>query len=553
MRVPTIRAWLRECDENHDGCVHSRSRAIPFRLPQRFLDVHQGGIGTKSDSVRLVLTSGKDFTKETRYIALSHCWGKGGVKLKATTDNANSLMENISLADLPNTFQHAAIISRELGIQYLWVDSLCIIQDDAADWQREAAKMASIFHHAFLTLSATAQDGDGGCGLSKFIPPARQFFWAGDTSTPAFAVRTSPNYTIWRPKTHFQNWPLNSRGWIFQEILLSRRILHIDENGFFFWQCATLLESEDGTLLCQNSTSETPISASLLEGPLQPPDPTVTSTLWWWWLTDFFRRSFTVPDDALPAISGAITYYQTLTGDKPVLGFWRKFLPQHLSWVIKDSAAIAGRDFRRNAKHPSWSWTSFSHPDLVHLYPSLNAQIAGVAWEVGDIGFDVKWESLPYVSPLVRAALFVKRFRIPSKWADDAPDCSLHWDSAAAERYTHAFRDIHKHVGDYRMPDHHGAFAGTGTEMDAMIGMWLLRQDYLVLSVTKKAEINLLVLEPVGKDKYPFQRYRQYRRLGFATLSWGHKVVGANTHANWEPLSQELARDLKLVDTIKLI
>lgn len=73
----------------------------------------------------------------------------------------------IPWAELPNTFQDAITVTRMLGLKYIWIDSLCIVQDDAQDWEREAAKMAIIFEAAYVTIAATAASNGSVCIFLK--------------------------------------------------------------------------------------------------------------------------------------------------------------------------------------------------------------------------------------------------------------------------------------------------------------------------------------------------------------------------------------------------
>lgn len=82
----------------------------------------------------------------------------------ATKASWAKLTVNIFLSDLPPLFQDAIIITRQLGLRYLWIDSLCIIQDSLRDWETEAAKMASIYQNSYVTISATdASNGSAKC------------------------------------------------------------------------------------------------------------------------------------------------------------------------------------------------------------------------------------------------------------------------------------------------------------------------------------------------------------------------------------------------------
>ncbi|KAF2627775.1 hypothetical protein BU25DRAFT_302552, partial [Macroventuria anomochaeta] len=144
------RKWLAECCENHTSCCDAGD--APTRvLPNRILDL---GTHENADEDICLLEPTALYTG--RYICLSHCWGSSGCALKTTTRNADEHKLRIQFSDLPKTFQHAVNFTRWLGVRYLWIDALCIIQDDQDDWCRESPTMASVYADSCLTLSAAS-------------------------------------------------------------------------------------------------------------------------------------------------------------------------------------------------------------------------------------------------------------------------------------------------------------------------------------------------------------------------------------------------------------
>jgi hypothetical protein len=98
-----------------------------------------------------------------KYIALSHCWGKSH-HLTTTTRNISAHKNGIPLDVLPATFRHAVQVAQELKIAYIWIDSLCILQDDAADWEVESAKMGNVYADSYLSVAAmSSTDDSSGC------------------------------------------------------------------------------------------------------------------------------------------------------------------------------------------------------------------------------------------------------------------------------------------------------------------------------------------------------------------------------------------------------
>ncbi|KAK3338708.1 heterokaryon incompatibility protein-domain-containing protein, partial [Neurospora tetraspora] len=165
-----LRFWLWKCVNDHPKCrmalsgkrfgMHSHTSSLDqTKLPSRILDVGSAD----SSVVRLVKTTTE--TPSGSYVALSHCWGPPDKQpLKTTCDTLEDYIRHgIPLACLPQTFADAVWVTRVLGIRYLWIDSLCIIQDSLSDWEVESQKMGPIYEGATLTLGAAyARDSSEG-------------------------------------------------------------------------------------------------------------------------------------------------------------------------------------------------------------------------------------------------------------------------------------------------------------------------------------------------------------------------------------------------------
>ncbi|CAI6337813.1 unnamed protein product [Periconia digitata] len=230
--IQKAKAWIRTCSNSHQACAVS-SQFLPTRL-----------VRISEDAMTFQVISTTSMCKKP-YVALSHCWG-GEISVKLTPETHHSLCDGFEVTKLPRNFREAIKITRELGYDFIWVDSLCIIQG-TDDWEKQSAMMASVYENAIFTLAATASDNsEGGCfrdrdnflhyecvlltsnSRSLFIAPAlRQNH---DTLTTAFHEKVDMA-------------PLNSRAWVFQERMLSPRILHCGE-GFLLFECNTLQATE---------------------------------------------------------------------------------------------------------------------------------------------------------------------------------------------------------------------------------------------------------------------------------------------------------------------
>ena len=134
---------------------------------------------------------------------------------------------------LPKVFQDAIHIAGWFGISYLWIDSLCILQDSHHDWIRESCKMKNIYKNSSLTVAATAAtDPYGGCFRDRdpiLVAPIRY-----RVSLETQEHQTTFNRRAWEPA--IDSSPLSKRAWAFQERLLSPRLLHFGENQML-WEC----------------------------------------------------------------------------------------------------------------------------------------------------------------------------------------------------------------------------------------------------------------------------------------------------------------------------
>jgi hypothetical protein len=161
-----IRHWLKQCTENHAPC--NASIPEPW-APTRLLD-----IGTaEDDDIRLVERDESLFGKQP-YATLSHCWGQT-INKTTTSRNLAQHHERIALLELSKTFRHTIEVARSFNLRYLWIDSLCIIQDSKSDWEHESDLMSKVYRYCFINIVATGvSDGTKCCYWERdpvTIPP----------------------------------------------------------------------------------------------------------------------------------------------------------------------------------------------------------------------------------------------------------------------------------------------------------------------------------------------------------------------------------------------
>jgi hypothetical protein len=231
------RNWLEICDSDHELC---RTEG-PESLPTRVLDV-------STSTVQLVSGAGKT----ERYNCLSHCWGTKPV-LETTPETINKFQSSIPWEIIPATFRDAIIFTRAMGLQYIWIDSLCIIQKDdtsiPSDWQKESAKMASIYKNSYVTLAAsTSADSTISCfdGHHRSLyKPSCVLKATGKTKVQdcqVFARISLPHALETNERGFF---PLLDRAWVLQERLLSPRLIYLGYNELQ-WECRCTYHCECG-------------------------------------------------------------------------------------------------------------------------------------------------------------------------------------------------------------------------------------------------------------------------------------------------------------------
>jgi Heterokaryon incompatibility protein (HET) len=271
------------------------------------------------------------------------------------------------------------LTAQRFHLEYLWIDSLCILQDDKIDWQRESANMARVYQNSYLTIAATrSADGMGGCfshskdaiieGIANGIPYK---ICATIEQPHVLTLESGEHYQ----SHHWDSYPLLRRGWVYQERLLSPRVLHYGPFELF-WECRTETTCEctgiknawwkeawkDGPHLPQLKLSH---SQALLTSDL--------SQLYQRWhviVEQYSKRQLSKPNDRLPALSGlAKQMLEHRRTDKYLAGIWEQSLHFDLLWTA-EIGARRSRDYRA----PSWSWASvdgFIHYDIVKTPASI--------------------------------------------------------------------------------------------------------------------------------------------------------------------------------------
>jgi hypothetical protein len=200
-------------------------------IAARYIKIREPSGGTGIET-QLHSTTDEDVGRP--YCALSHCWGRASDILILKTSNIEELMVKIDSAALAKSFQDAITITHALGIEYLWIDCLCIIQDSTGDWLRESMRMGHIYEGATCTImSAAARDPHGGLFQTRNPLAYSPLRLCGSGSDETFVI---PQGSKGKLEEVLKDAPLQKRAWTFQESYLSPRKLYFGPNGMY-WSC----------------------------------------------------------------------------------------------------------------------------------------------------------------------------------------------------------------------------------------------------------------------------------------------------------------------------
>lgn len=395
-------AWLKRCNTSHAGCSQVKTKTRP---PTRLIQV-----GSNSEHPKLCLTHPQD----CEWAALSYCWG-GHSDFTLTTARLKAFQRGMSYNKFPKTIRDAILVTRSLGIKFLWVDALCIIQDSAEDWGYESTKMCDVYKGAVITISASsslkAAEGflhqrklqTNNCilpwktpdpddsqsaedqkivtkGTSLGFPPPRKFM-PNMVSLRFFDEEEQRHIGI-------EKGPLAARGWVLQEELFSGRRLTF-RGDQMVWECSTFQFCEggfarhylpnryyDGNLWSEFKHLSTGRNR---DGHLEAKHIHKVLDTWYDTIQQYSTRQLTRSTDRLPAISSLAKEFGRLKGDDTYCaGLWRSDIIKGLLWtpvytkqIKRDLLGISPKE--RSPKKPytgpSWSWASLDPWPLEIKHP----------------------------------------------------------------------------------------------------------------------------------------------------------------------------------------
>jgi hypothetical protein len=334
--------WLKECQENHSKCNYPRT-PISWR-PTRLVAIEEIDPNRPTNAV-LRLCESEAIPNDVQYMTLSHCWGKIPMNV-LTTKNLSQLKKSIPWIQLTKTFQDAILATERLGMKYIWIDSLCILQDSIDDWGPESSMMQHVYSNSYLNIAATsAPDGRLGCFQNRnplLINPCEiELSWVRRTK-PEKRVFSDTN--SWMEV--FAREPLNQRAWVIQERALSPRVLHFTSSQLVWecnecmlcekWPIKTVEEATKFTSFRGTDTRISPLKMAYLgKGEeAKSNDHEFHFRAWNAVVENYTSCGLTKDSDKLVALSGIAGRMQDRLGSSYSWGIWNHDLLSGLLWYV---------------------------------------------------------------------------------------------------------------------------------------------------------------------------------------------------------------------------
>ncbi|KAL6807117.1 heterokaryon incompatibility domain-containing protein [Trichoderma sp. SZMC 28013] len=345
------RRWLQEC-RTHEACLMNK---IP-ELPTRVVDI---GLPDAKSLPRVFVSYGA----KADYIALSHCWG-GRIESVLTSKTYHDYQQALPISEISANFKDTFRIARELGIQYVWIDSLCIIQDSTEDWEIESSRMGAVYRNATLTVSALVS-AKSTVGILK--ADENRFLGAPKSAKLRIYEDSSKDDEVevdWKPleeenlRDLMSKGVLSSRGWTLQEYILSPRNLLYGKRQIY-WRCPSMMKSADATpegfpFPDRNfqKASQVIYSDILAAAPEIESDIKAVLEDYYELAETYSARQLTYGSDKHAAFSGIAQMVHPSIGGQYLAGLWTVDFKHGLLWY----AEMASCRHVETHGAPSWSW-----------------------------------------------------------------------------------------------------------------------------------------------------------------------------------------------------
>lgn len=464
---------ITECARSHELC---QSQSGNWFLPTRLINLQPGweGLDVRLEDAHSVRLG-------SLYTTLSYSWGSHRPVCITTVETLAQNKERIPWDTLPLTFRDAAAVTLSLGIKYLWIDSICIIQEDEEDWKREAGRMYAVYKNSYLTLAALSGH-DSTYGLRNMSVEQDSVLLAelriAQTKYPLFMRRNHYLDRVAQDKI-CRRYPLLSRAWAYQERTVSPRVMFFTESEMIF-QCLGRAECECGATqeYCQGTAAKLSKTEIFLKTRTQSPnrgsseedrsargmsvlmralaglkskmkhlistcprDDTQAE------ITDRARQAaktwrhkvvceytlleISMPRDRLPAIGAIAEQFQRVrAGEAYLAGLWSGSLLEDLLWISAPEleSPKSKERLERPFSLPTWSWaslhSSIAYPLEGTTVPKAEVLEANCSY-AGDSAFGVLQSS--------RLILRGRTLHSQLKWADADVSLCFHNGDAWTE------------------------------------------------------------------------------------------------------------------------
>jgi hypothetical protein len=349
-----VQQQLQKCILEHPSC-QTASDGEAY-MPTRVLDIGTGDDASLDVSLRapVKLVETARIVSGRLYVCLSHRWGSPGENIVTEKATYEDRKGGMAFCDLGTVYQDTVHILRRMGIRYVWIDSLCIMQDVAEDWLLESKAMAKIYSHAHFTLSRQ-------CDATKSLTEHNSPYLVTESSVlPAVYARAKiPHIWAWDEDQYF---PLLSRGWIYQERLLSRRVVHFSDHEII-WECNELSACQCNRATRYSTQRSSPkMDQTVALGSVDLAEKSDVAALRQRWretVEEYSSLQLTMPTDRLHALQGCAEQMKAKLQDLYTFGHWAGGEARDLLWKrhwrTKPAKRITG-----GICIPSWSWGSIS-------------------------------------------------------------------------------------------------------------------------------------------------------------------------------------------------
>ncbi|TLD14262.1 uncharacterized protein PgNI_04412 [Pyricularia grisea] len=343
------KVWMQDCMSNHKACGKGNTGSW---APTRILDLDPYGGG--GGNIRLIVPADECKDSLGPYASLSYIWG-GQESMRLTSNNIASFRQGIEGTLLPKTFQEAIQVCQHFSIRYIWIDALCILQDSHEDWLSEAAKMDKVYAHSHLTIAAAA------------------------SHNPAHGLFRNRDPVLVSPADNPISVDITSRGWCFQERLLSPRLLGFGQEQIY-WECMQTSAVESGCPVRTWPKTSTSDLKALFRNPgdgvlLEMEDESKRDPyrLWGEIVEMYCKTRLTKQIDRLIALSGLAKAYSAYINDTYVGGMWKKSLETELMWSKEHDIG----ELTTSADYiaPSFFWASASLPCNLTIEPEVKLRL----------------------------------------------------------------------------------------------------------------------------------------------------------------------------------